>query len=338
MNFIHSFWPADNKYRESLGRLDEQFQLSVSENKHIVTFVKNWLQVQDLYGNGLKDLLGKKLFATSDKDAGDQPDDAASLGRAYKAIKENCFNRGVLHLDTSKSIREQVLNLLQKTTQDYEDIYKQMKGELLEKINQFEKWQSILEIANKNYIEKCRIADKLEENAVNEAHRQEEANNVSPKPNNTYKLRKLTFTEMEMKGFLKRAQSEGASQETKTMFLGLFRGLQSGEAIVQWLLHAYSEQLSTPADAAEVGQALIDQNLLRLIGPGSQFRLASTAFYQWKKRADEDSESPHYRARKIAGEADLHYKDAVEKTEALRMEIEEYMVALFICLLRKHFT
>src|SRR5262249_45253749 len=93
-------------------------------------------------------------------------------------------------------------------------------------------------------------------------------------------LGKLSLTDPEFTAFLSRMHREVSTQDVKFGILGMFKGLMSGDAIARWLLHSYNDVLRTLDDAEQVGQSLVNQGYIRLVGPGSRFVAKKSSFYQ----------------------------------------------------------
>ncbi|KAJ1805358.1 Rho-GTPase-activating protein 8, partial [Coemansia sp. RSA 2598] len=115
-----------------------------------------------------------------------------------------------------------------------------------------------------------------------------------------------------------------------------------------WWCTNYPTVVRNEADAVLVGQSMIDQGYLRLMGRGSQFQSRSNAYYQWKKPAlefqsddeyDSDDEplgrrSVHLgraamtyeRAQREADQASQIYRDSVIHAELVRTDLEEQLI------------
>ncbi|KAI9505286.1 hypothetical protein BX070DRAFT_221833 [Coemansia spiralis] len=144
---------------------------------------------------------------------------------------------------------------------------------------------------------------------------------------------------------LQRMQAEIPQHDVKFGILGTFRGLISGESLAGWWCTNYPTVVRNEADAISVGQSLMNQGYLRLMGRGSQFQSRANAYYQWKKPAlefqsdddDSDDESvgnrsahlgkalSYERARREADEASRIYRDSVARAEIVRTDLEEQL-------------
>ncbi|KAJ2776839.1 Rho-GTPase-activating protein 8 [Coemansia interrupta] len=161
-------------------------------------------------------------------------------------------------------------------------------------------------------------------------------------------LGNVALTRHEFHVMLQRMQKEVQQHDVKFGILGTFRGLFSGESLAGWWCTYYPTVVRNESDAILVGQSMIDQGYLRLMGRGSQFQSRSNAYYQWKKPAlefqsedeyDSDDEplgkrSAHLgrvamtyeRAQREADEASQIYRDSVIHAELVRTDLEEQLI------------
>ncbi|KAJ2626217.1 Rho-GTPase-activating protein 8, partial [Coemansia sp. RSA 1694] len=98
-------------------------------------------------------------------------------------------------------------------------------------------------------------------------------------------LGNVALTRHEFHVMLQRMQTEVPQHDVKFGILGTFRGLISGESLAGWWCTNYPTVVRNEADAVSVGQSMMGQGYLRLMGRGSQFQSRSNAYYQWKKLA-----------------------------------------------------
>ncbi|KAJ1643604.1 Rho-GTPase-activating protein 8 [Coemansia asiatica] len=164
----------------------------------------------------------------------------------------------------------------------------------------------------------------------------------------TIMLGNVGLTRHEFHVMLQRMQKEVPQHDVKFGILGTFKGLISGESLAGWWCTNYPTVVRNEADAILVGQSMIDQGYLRLMGRGSQFQSRSNAYYQWKKPAlefqsddeyDSDDEplgrrSVHLgratmtyeRAQREADQASQIYRDSVIHAELVRTDLEEQLI------------
>ncbi|KAJ2557400.1 Rho-GTPase-activating protein 8 [Coemansia sp. RSA 1933] len=160
-------------------------------------------------------------------------------------------------------------------------------------------------------------------------------------------LGNVALTRHEFHVVLQRMQAEIPQHDVKFGILGTFRGLISGESLAGWWCTNYPTVVRNEADSISVGQSLMGQGYLRLMGRGSQFQSRANAYYQWKKLALEfqsddegetDDEQPlgnrrahlgkaltYERAQREANEASQIYRDSVARAEIVRTDLEEQL-------------
>ncbi|KAJ1765333.1 Rho-GTPase-activating protein 8 [Coemansia sp. RSA 1843] len=160
-------------------------------------------------------------------------------------------------------------------------------------------------------------------------------------------LGNVALTRHEFHVVLQRMQAEIPQHDVKFGILGTFRGLISGESLAGWWCTNYPTVVRNEADSISVGQSLMAQGYLRLMGRGSQFQSRANAYYQWKRPAlefqsdDEDDsgdEQPlgdrrahlgktltYERAQREANEASQIYRDSVARAEIVRTDLEEQL-------------
>ncbi|KAI9292224.1 hypothetical protein K502DRAFT_367783 [Neoconidiobolus thromboides FSU 785] len=341
MEYQNNFWPLNNNFSLIVKRLDQRISQSYNENSQILQFLQNRKAIEDLYSVSLVDLAGIKKSAHPNSSLVIDNEEGASLPLAFDALKESYIKKGQQHYELSSNLQNLVINPLERVFLEYKQAVISYKKPILEKINELEECLNRVSLAKKQYFEKCSIADELEEQAILKANLEEEENKEIPKKGQVYLLGALTLNEKEMQNFLIKIQTEvNISLESKSKFLGFFRGLITGDDITKWLLMEFKNVLLTPNDAVNVGQALIDLGYLRLIGPGNKFHASNTTFYQWKKKATEvedllNDQNLHNDARVIATEADIFYKELCFKTDKLRLQVEQLMYK-FLNLLEKN--
>ncbi|KAJ2221735.1 Rho-GTPase-activating protein 8, partial [Coemansia sp. RSA 485] len=161
-------------------------------------------------------------------------------------------------------------------------------------------------------------------------------------------LGNVGLTRHEFHVMLQRMQKEVPQHDVKFGILGTFRGLISGESLAGWWCTNYPTVVRNETDAVLVGQSMIDQGYLRLMGRGSQFQSRSNAYYQWKRPAlefesDEEYDSDdeplgrrsvhlgraamtYERAQREADQASQIYRDSVIHAELVRTDLEEQLI------------
>ncbi|KAK9696704.1 Rho-GTPase-activating protein 8 [Basidiobolus ranarum] len=175
------------------------------------------------------------------------------------------------------------------------------------------------------YMSKCGLADSLEKQEADKPSRRLSIQDLQLRLELiTNTLGTLSFTEEEFKEFLQRIQTEIKTQEVRYPFLGLYKGLVSGESIAEWLRVHYN--LETEEQVEQVGQGLIDQGFMKFIGRGNKFTVKPNSFYQWKKLY-QDQGSPLEKARLEAEETDATYKVLAKTVDKSRMSTERALMS-----------
>jgi hypothetical protein len=183
--------------------------------------------------------------------------------------------------------------------------------------------------AKRDYIEKCRRADAAEAAVLSEKARLDDVALLRQQSRPTFiQLGPLHFvTEYELDTFLAQLQRDLPMEDVRFSLFGVYKNSVNGELLVEWLLQQLPDQLPDRRAAEEVGQAMVDQGYLKVVGLGSTFQGRPNSYYQWKRLASDPDEEEHRKLRMLADEADDVYREAVRKVERTRMLAEQNLVS-----------
>ncbi|ORX96276.1 Rho GTPase activation protein, partial [Basidiobolus meristosporus CBS 931.73] len=318
LTFENSFWTAD--YRSGINQLNEKLAQGSIECDEILGFLKERAAIEEQYGSKLCEL-GKR----KSKNGGFAKDDGATLKRTFDSLKGECLELGQFHKQNASDIQELVLKPLQIFVEERKVGLKVSKESIEAALKRLDKQRAELLRAQENYMTKCGVADSLEKQEADKPSRRLSIQDLQLRLELiTNTLGNLTFTEEEFKEFLQRIQTEIPTQEVRYPFLGLYKGLISGESVAAWLREHYN--LESDEQVEQVGQALIDQGFLKLVGRGNKFTIKSNSYYQWKKLY-QDQGSPLEKARLEAEEADAAYKQLAKSVDKSRMSAERTLMS-----------
>lgn len=95
----------------------------------------------------------------------------------------------------------------------------------------------------------------------------------------------IYYNQSELKVYLSKMLKEIPQKDVKIPIIGTYSHVSTGADIVSWLT-SNSTQAGSVANAEKIGQDLISNGFLRLVGQvGSKFLNSSVQKYQWKKQA-----------------------------------------------------
>ncbi|RUP47027.1 hypothetical protein BC936DRAFT_146208 [Jimgerdemannia flammicorona] len=315
LRFESSFWSQQNPsasipdFSAGLNVLHHKLAQSRVENDEIISFLKDRIAVEELYGARLSELSKTKSNAQ-----GFLRDEGAGLRRSFESLKGESEELSLGHKQLAINITELVLNPLTRFTDNYKRKVTTGKANMDLKLKQFEHLAREMDKARALYQKKCREADAAEENALRSAAASPaspassppasdqtptfafNADPTTPPAEDDYRtatvlqLGDRAYNATELEAFLRRMRAAVHTTDYKTQLLGTYHNVSSGADISRWLQENHPAAENTVHGAETLGQQLVASGMLKLVSArGSKFQASATAWYQWKSREDDAS-------------------------------------------------
>ncbi|KAI9593695.1 hypothetical protein BDF19DRAFT_157759 [Syncephalis fuscata] len=313
-------------YRMGLDVLYQKMQQGCIECEDIADFLRQRIGIEELYANKLKELSALKL-----NPQGFGRDDGASLRRTFENVKSESEQLGHCHRQLADNITVMVLQPLMRFAEDHQRRVRVGMEELNGSVRDFEKQIDVLDRAHDDYLNKCEVADHAESVVMAEKSRLHDVDYMIENPRTAFvRLGPLSFsTERDLDAFLGRLQQNIPMEDVRYSLFGVYRHSVNGELLAQWLLQSCRDHLKTLRAAEEVGQAMIDNGYLKVVGMGGTFQARPNYYYQWRRLAADPDEEEHRKLRAVADEADDVYHQAVSRVEQSRMLVEQRLMSYY---------
>ncbi|GAO17010.1 uncharacterized protein UV8b_03180 [Ustilaginoidea virens] len=293
--FADSFWSGD--YAAGLGILFGKLQQGVMENRQILTIARLRAEAEETYGQRLAEIV-----PSADKISGGfSRDDGATVRKAYDGMRTQMQDASRSHQRIAQGIRDLVVNPFSRWCDAHEARIQDSQDQLQGHIKAHDRQADAVRKLRSNYFNKCRLVEDLEEE--NKLGFQDPE--TSPKQNQSaipeikvqplkeeeereyeelYEIGDDVYQPDQLKKILSQMLSTIKMGETKVAILGTYLNTSAGSDIVEYLQRSMG--ISTVSYAERIGQDLISNGLLRLIGNvGNTFANSSKMFYQWRPKA-----------------------------------------------------
>ncbi|KAK5173509.1 Rho-GTPase-activating protein 8 [Saxophila tyrrhenica] len=313
-SFSSAFWTPD--YAAGLGVLFGKLQQGVQENEQILTVARMRAEAEDIYGARLGDIEA----ATGRIDGGFQRDDGASVKKAYEGVRIEMTEAARNHRKIGSNIRELVVNPFARWCEQHAARVQNSQDDLQGRIRNHDRQAETVRTYRSAYFNKCRRVEDVDEEEKLAFQDPSSASTGSPKqappPPQSVPSIKVDGEEDEpepielgdqiyqpeqVKKMLTHALENVRLGEAKVPILGTYQNVTSGAEIVEYIQKHMGG--STISYAEKIGQDLIDNGFLRLVGNmGSTFANSSKMNYQWRTKVFELTGIPEKRP-KLMGRA-----------------------------------
>lgn len=212
------------------------------------------------------------------------------------------------HKKIAQNIRDLVVNPFSRWCDAHDSRIQDSQDELQQRIKDHDRQAENVKKMRSNYFNKCRLVEDLEEEnklafqdpgagspkagipeiKVNKEEEQEEEEEP-------YEIGEQIYSPDQVKSMLSQIMNRIKMGETKVPILGTYQNTSSGADIVE----CFQKELgaSSVAYAEKIGQDLVDNGFLRLVGNvGSTFANSSKMNYQWRPKAFKMAGIPEKKA------------------------------------------
>lgn len=286
--FAVSFWTPD--YATGLGVLYGKLQQGVIENKQIITIASMRADAEEQYGARLGDIAPAVDRLTG---TGFGKDDGASVRKAYEGVRTEMVEAAKNHQKIAANIRELVVSPFRRWCDQHEARIQNSHDDLQARIKEHTRQADLVKKLRSHYFNKCRVVEDLEE----ENKLAFQAPETSPKVKAPPKIILPEETEEEepveigdhvytpegLKQLLVHMLDNIKLGDVKVPIIGTYQNTSTGVDIVEY---TQKHMNATSVSYAErIGQDLVDNGLLRLVGNmGSTFANSSKMRYQWRPK------------------------------------------------------
>ncbi|KAB8255306.1 hypothetical protein BDV32DRAFT_113957 [Aspergillus pseudonomiae] len=286
--FAASFWTPD--YATGLGVLYGKLQQGVVENKQIITIASMRADAEDQYGARLGDIAPAVDRLTG---AGFAKDDGASVRKAYEGVRTEMVEAAKNHQKIASNIRELVVSPFRRWCDQHEARIQNSHDDLQARIKEHTKQADLVKKLRSHYFNKCRVVEDLEEEnklafqapeasppakAPPKIVLPEEAEEEEP-----MEIGDHVYTPEGLKQLLVHMLDNIKMGDVKVPIIGTYQNTSTGADIVEY---TQKHMNATSVSYAErIGQDLVDNGLLRLVGNmGSTFANSTKMRYQWRPK------------------------------------------------------
>ncbi|OQE32193.1 hypothetical protein PENSTE_c001G09105 [Penicillium steckii] len=289
--FADSFWTPD--YASGLGVLYGKLQQGVTENRQILTVAALRADAEEQYGLRMGEIAPSvdRMTAT-----GFGKDDGASVRKAYEGVRAEMVEAARNHQKIASNIRELVVSPFRRWCDGHEFRVQTSHDNLQGRIKEHSKQVEVVKKLRSHYFNKCRVVEDLEEENKLAFQDPESSPKNKPTPKivlpteeepeeeeEPVELGDRVYPPEEIKGLLFHMLNNIKLGEAKVPIIGTYQNTSTGADIVEYLQnHMGATNL---AQAERIGQDLVDNGFLRLIGNmGNTFANSSKMNYQWRSR------------------------------------------------------
>lgn len=295
MSFADSFWSDDYHlgHKVLFGELYE----GVKENDDFIALITSRMELELSYGRDLESL-GSVVKKQSKRHA--DPDYVSTVKNAYEELNANFGRQGLVHVEIAINIDDLVLQPFSQWCKEHEQRVAYLELMISDKFKTYLNAKAALEKLLKKYFNKCRMVEEFksrysedelndydtlfaEETTDAKADTSLTADDLDDTP--AYEIGGSQYTAKMTKELLSQILTHIELKSHKVPILGTYHNVSSGSSITQWFLDNLPELKGNIAKAEGLGQDLVNNGFLKLIGSmsGSKNFINSSQFwYQWK--------------------------------------------------------
>ncbi|WPH03654.1 Hypothetical protein R9X50_00653700 [Acrodontium crateriforme] len=333
--FSSSFWSAD--YAAGLGVLFAKLQQGVQENEQVLTIARMRADAEDLYGQKLADIEP----ATNRIDGGFQRDDGASVKKAYEGVRTEMGEASRSHRKIASNIRELVVNPFGRWCDQHAARVQTSQDDLQGRVKALDRQAETVRQYRSAYYNKCRRVEDLDEEEKLAFQDPNSAATSSPKaPTQAqtvpsikvdeeeepelFEIGDQTYQPEQLKKILTHALDNIKLGEAKVPILGTYQNVSTGAEITEYIQANMSGK--TVAYAEKIGQDLIDNGFLRLVGNmGSSFANSSRMNYQWRTKVFQLTGIPEKRPKLLGRASTIASQSSEPDTPVIGDRLNEYL-------------
>lgn len=220
------------------------------------------------------------------------------LQKAYEGVRSEMAAASQNHRKVASNIRELVVNPFSRWCDAHATRIQNSQDDLQSKLKAHDKQAELVKKLRSQYFNKCRLVEDLEEEnklAFQEPEKPQQSPKVQPTPKivlpdssdeepEPVEIGDQLYNPEQIKKLLTDMLDHIVLGEVKVPIIGTYQNTSTGADIVVYL-QKYMKA-STVSYAERVGQDLVDNGFLRLVGNvGSTFANSSRMNYQWRPKA-----------------------------------------------------
>lgn len=215
--------------------------------------------------------------------------------KAYEGVRTEMIEASRNHRKIAANIRELVVLPFSRWSSQHEARIQNSHDDLQGHIKQHVKQVELVKKLRSQYFNKCRVVEDLEEENKLAFQAPETSPKIKPTPmlvlpedpeeeeEEPIELGDRIYSPDDLKNLLVHMLENIKVKEVKVPILGTYQNTSSGADIVEYI-QRYMDA-STVSYAEKIGQDLVDNGILRLIGNmGSTFANTSKMNYQWRSK------------------------------------------------------
>ncbi|OLL26172.1 Rho-GTPase-activating protein 8 [Neolecta irregularis DAH-3] len=340
-------------------------------------YSKSRAECEESYGNMLQEISN-----TCVKAGGFMKDEGATTRKAFDGLRKAMDGAGNNHLRIANNIDKLVIKPFGQWVLDHKIRVQTSHDALLGLLKLHDRQLVEVKRLRTIYFNKCRLIEDAEEEkkyAFQEPSPERKSimsigsdksmslrlDEDESDENELIEIGDIYYSSKDLALLIAKMMDEIPRGEVTVRILGTYTDVYNGSDMVNWIennmLGSIPHQEKLP-HAESIGQDLVDNGLLRLVGNmGSSFANSSVFKYQWRKKAEHLSgkrlrrgntissasgvpyvggylgklsatlnpypdETPQQRLHREAAEADETYKNAVVQLDKLRTSLEEAML------------
>ncbi|KAF2725436.1 hypothetical protein K431DRAFT_280801 [Polychaeton citri CBS 116435] len=306
----------------------------------MLTVARLRAEAEDLYGQKLADIEN----ATNRISDGFQKDDGASVKKAYEGVRTNMSEAARNHRKIASNIRELVLNPFSRWADQHAARVQNSQDDLQSRIKAHDRQAETVRQYRSAYFNKCRRVEDLDEEeklAFQDPTAAAVPGTSSPTAASLQSAPSIKVEEPEeepepveigdsmyqpddVKKLLSHILNTVRLGEAKVPILGTYTNVTTGSEIVEYVQKHMNA--TTIAYAEKIGQDLMDNGFLRLVGNvGSTFANSSKMNYQWRPKVFQITGLPDKKPKLMMRTSTMSSQSSVTDSPIVGTNLSEYL-------------
>lgn len=301
--FATSFWTPD--YRTGLAVLFQKLGQGVAENSQLLDFIGARIAHETAFAAALASSPSKTASASANAAAGFDRDEGASIKQAFARYLDETAQQAAEHGHIASALERTVRTPFAQYARAHADRIDTARAAVQRLVDEYAQAGANVGKAQQAYFAKARKLEDFTEPARGVITSPSSSSNgvaltlnmpdspqtpsTPPPPPAAVPLQEtvlgsLTYTAPQLEQLLKSMLGLIPRTTIKLPILGAYENVSSGEEIVHYVRKFLA--IRSLGDAEKVGQGLVDNGFLRLLGAvGSKFAGVESAHYQWQSKA-----------------------------------------------------
>lgn len=321
--------------------LFEQLQHGIHENEDFIQLFSKRMELEIIYSLELETI--QKTSSKSSNKRLTNDDYVSSIKNLFQRFNECFAKEGEYHAQVANSIKELVIAPFSKWCKEHEQRVEYSKTAIQERYKVFKSQKQNLEKLQKRYFNRCRMLEEFKthytEDEINEELSDAEAmsenqvddeNSLAEDDDEVYYLDGKQYDKKAIKSLLTNILKGVELSSHKIPILGTYNNVSLGSDITQWLIDNMPELKGNIARAEKIGQDLINEDFIRLIGAMNtkNFINSSQYYYQWKPVVFEITKLSEFELQKDSPDDQLNRSSTVIKSSQFADYLDDMKQAL----------